>query len=57
MKIVGQVSTTEEAKEFENIIRLFIVNGRIKKLAYQSKEESGANSKQIRDNTLYIYSM
>ena len=39
MKIVGQVSTAEEAKELENIVKLFVINGRIKKLADQLRIE------------------
>ena len=37
MKIVGQVSSQEEAKEIEAIARLFVINDRIRKLANKSK--------------------
>jgi thiamine monophosphate synthase len=37
MKIVGQVSSQEEAKEIEAIARLFVINDRIRILANKSK--------------------
>jgi hypothetical protein len=37
MKIVGQVHNKEEAHEFEEIARVFVVNNRIRKLATQSR--------------------
>jgi hypothetical protein len=50
MKIVGQVSTREEAKELESIVKHFVVAGRIKKLAVLSKGEDIP----IEDTTMII---
>ena len=39
MKIAGQVKTLEEAKEIALVVRLFVVENRIKQLVFQTKEE------------------
>jgi hypothetical protein len=39
MMIVGQVSSTEEAKEIENITKSFVVGNRARELAQQCKKE------------------
>ena len=38
MMIVGQVSTTEEAKQMEFIVKMFVVGNRAKFLAGQTKK-------------------
>ena len=40
MKIVGQVSSAEEAKEIEFIVKMLVVGNRAKVLALKAKEES-----------------
>ena len=45
MKIAGQVRTPEEAKEIEDIARLFILESRIKQLVF--KEEDTIIEKRI----------
>jgi hypothetical protein len=39
MKIVGQVSSKREAKEIESIVRLFVLETRVRKLATQARQE------------------
>ena len=40
MKIVGQVSTKEEAQEISFIVKLFVVGQRARVLAHQRKEDT-----------------
>jgi hypothetical protein len=47
MKIVGQVSSQEEAKEIEAIARLFVINDRIRKLANKSKGDEIHTEKEL----------
>ena len=49
MKIAGQVKTPEEAKEIASIVRLFVVENRIKQLVYQAKEEDTLIDKKNND--------
>ena len=38
MKIVGQISTQEEAKEMENIVKALVVGNRARILAEKTRE-------------------
>ena len=45
MMIVGQVSSEQEAKEIENITKVFVVRNRTKLLALQSQKRMNKNDK------------